>query len=75
VSEGRGLGEERLGERLTEEREESDGASQIPIDDGAPVFRRATGNIGSERRCSARVAPAWTRGEWVKQGRDGGRCF
>jgi hypothetical protein len=75
VSEGRGLGEERLGGRSTEEREESSGADQILPDDGAPVLGRATGNIGSGRRRSARVARAWTRGERVKRGRDGGRCF
>jgi hypothetical protein len=75
VSEGRGLGEERLGGRSTEEREESGGGGQIPPDDGAPVLGRATGNVGSGRRRSAQVARAWTRGERAKRGQDGGRCF
>jgi hypothetical protein len=42
------LGEERLGGRCTEEREESGHASQIPMDDGAPVLRRATGMSSQE---------------------------
>jgi hypothetical protein len=42
VSEGRGLGEEGLEGRRTEEREESGGAAQIPTDDGATVLGRAT---------------------------------
>jgi hypothetical protein len=75
VSEGRGLGEERLRGRCTEEREETSGADQIPMDDGAPVLGRATGNVGLGRRRSARVARAWTRGERAKQGRDDGRRF
>jgi hypothetical protein len=48
VSEGRGLGEERLRGRRTEEREESDGAGQIPMDDGAPVLGRAMGMSARE---------------------------
>jgi hypothetical protein len=40
VSGGRGLGEERLGGRRTEEREESGSAGQIQTDDGAPVLGR-----------------------------------
>jgi hypothetical protein len=43
VSEGRGLGEEGLGGWRTKEREESGGTSQIPMDDGAVVLRRAMG--------------------------------
>jgi hypothetical protein len=61
VSEGRGLGEERLGGRHTEEREESGGAGQIPTDDGAPVLGRATGT-------SARGGSAWLR--WLGRGRE-----
>jgi hypothetical protein len=48
VSEGRGLGEERLGGRCTEERVESGGAGQIPTADGAPVLGRATGRVAQE---------------------------
>jgi hypothetical protein len=48
-SEGeREVGEERLGGRRTEEREESGGAGQIPMDDGAPVLGRATGMLARE---------------------------
>jgi hypothetical protein len=43
VSEGRGLGEEGLGGWRTKERDESGGTSQIPMDDGAAVLRRAMG--------------------------------
>jgi hypothetical protein len=43
VSEGRCLGEEGLGGRRIEEREESDGAVQISMDDGVAVLRKATG--------------------------------
>jgi hypothetical protein len=63
VSEGRGLGEERLRGWLTKEREESSGTGQIPMDDGGPVLERATGNVGSGRWRSAPMARAWTRGE------------
>jgi hypothetical protein len=38
VSEGCGLGEERLGGWLTEEREESGSGGQILMVDGAPVL-------------------------------------
>jgi hypothetical protein len=48
VSEGRGLGEERLGGRRTEEREESGGTSQIPTANGAQVLGRATGRLARE---------------------------
>jgi hypothetical protein len=68
VSEGRGLGEERLGGWLAEEREESGGAGQNPTDDGAPVLGRATGNVDSGRWSSAPMARAWTRGEWGDTG-------
>jgi hypothetical protein len=61
VSEGRGLGEERLGGRHTEEREESGGAGQIPTDDGAPVLGRATGT--SAWGGSARL-------RWLGRGRE-----
>jgi hypothetical protein len=63
VSEGRGLGEERLRGWLTKEREESGGTGQIPTDDGGPVLETATGNVGSGRWRSALMARAWTRGE------------
>jgi hypothetical protein len=59
VSEGRGLGEERLGGWRTEEREESGGADQIPTDDGAPVLGRAMG-------MSPREGGAWLR--WLGRG-------
>jgi hypothetical protein len=68
VSEGHGLGEERLGGWLTEEREESGDAGQILTDDVAPVLGRATRNVGSGRWFSAPVARAWMRGEWGKTG-------
>jgi hypothetical protein len=68
VSEGCGLGGEMLRGWLTEEREESSGAGQIPTDDGAQVLGRATGNVGSGRWRSAPVARAWMRGEWGKMG-------
>jgi hypothetical protein len=58
VSEGHGLGDERLRGRLTEEREESGGTGQIPMDDGPPVLGRATGNVGSGRWRSTPVAGA-----------------
>jgi hypothetical protein len=61
VSEGRGLGEERLGGRRTEEREESGGAGQILTDDGAPVLGRAMG-------MSALEGGAWLR--WLRRGRE-----
>jgi hypothetical protein len=48
VSEGHGLGEERLRGRCTEEREESGGVGQIPMVDGAPVLGRATGMSARE---------------------------
>jgi hypothetical protein len=63
VSEGRGLGEERLRGWLTKEREESGGTGQISTDDEGPVLERATGNVGSGRWRSALMARAWTRGE------------
>jgi hypothetical protein len=47
------LGEERLGGRCTEEREESGHASQISMDDGAPVLRRATGMSSREGMCDS----------------------
>jgi hypothetical protein len=76
VSEGRGLGEERLGGWLTEERaQESSGAGQIPMDDGGPVLERATGNVGSGRRRLASVAQAWTRGERGEMGHRAAFCF
>jgi hypothetical protein len=59
VSEGRGLGEERLARRRTEEREESDGASQIPTADGAPVLGKAT-------EMSAQEGSTWLR--WLGRG-------
>jgi hypothetical protein len=61
VSEGCGLGEERLGGRRTEEREESGGAGQIPMNDEALVLERATG------------MSAWERGarlRWLRRGRE-----
>jgi hypothetical protein len=42
VSEGRGLGEERLGGWRTEKREESRGTGQILMVDGASMLGRAT---------------------------------
>jgi hypothetical protein len=51
VSEGRGLGEEMLGGRRTEEREESGGDGQILTDDGAVMLGKATGTLA--RGCSA----------------------
>jgi hypothetical protein len=72
VSEGRGLGEERLGGWCTEKREESRGTGQIPTVDRAPVLRRATGCLAVEG--GARLW--WLergRGEGVKRGRDGGQ--
>jgi hypothetical protein len=48
VSEGRRFGEERLGWRRTKEREESSGADQIPMTDGAPVLGRAMGRLAWE---------------------------
>jgi hypothetical protein len=62
-SEGCGLGEERLGGWLAEEREQSGGADQILTDDGAPVLRRVTGNVSSGRWHLSPVARAWTIGE------------
>jgi hypothetical protein len=61
VSEGRGLGEERLRGWHTEEREESSGAGQILMDDGAAVLGRAT-------RTSARGGRA--RLLWLGCGRE-----
>jgi hypothetical protein len=61
VSEGCGLGEERLGGRRTEEREESGGAGQIPMNDEALVLERATG------------MSAWEGGarlRWLRRGRE-----
>jgi hypothetical protein len=75
VSEGHGLGEERLRGWHTKKREESGGVDQIPMNDGAPMLGRATRNVDSGRRRSTQVARVWMRGEWVKRGRDGGRCF
>jgi hypothetical protein len=62
VSEGRGLGEERLGGRRTKEREESGGASQIPTADGAPVPGRAMGRLDWEGSAQLR---------WLGRGREG----
>jgi hypothetical protein len=55
VSEGHGLGEERLRGWCTKEREESGGADQIPMNDGAPMLGRAMGNVDSGRRRSTQV--------------------
>jgi hypothetical protein len=59
VSEGHGFGEERLGERHTDEREESGGADQILTDDGVPVLGRAMGMLAQE-------GSAWFR--WLGRG-------
>jgi hypothetical protein len=59
VSEGHGLGEERLGGRRTEETKESGGTRQIPMDDGAAVLGRVT-------RTSARGGG--TQLHWLEHG-------
>jgi hypothetical protein len=48
MSEGHGLGKERLKGRCTKKREESGGGGQISTDDGAPVLRRAMGMSARE---------------------------
>jgi hypothetical protein len=48
VSEGHGLGDERLGGRHTEEREESGDTDQILTADGVPVLGRATRSLARE---------------------------
>jgi hypothetical protein len=53
LSKGHGLGEERLGGRCTEEREESGGASQIPMADGTPGLGRATGMLARKAACGS----------------------
>jgi hypothetical protein len=62
VSEGRGLGEGRLGGQRTEEREENGGGGQILTAAGAPVLGRATGRL--VREGSARL-------RWLGRGREG----
>jgi hypothetical protein len=62
VSEGCGLGEERLGRWCTEEREESGGAGQISPADGASVLGRATGRLAQE---------GGVRLRWLGSGREG----
>jgi hypothetical protein len=62
VSEGRGLGEERLGGRRTKEREESGGTGQILTADGAPVPGRAMGRLAWEGSSQLR---------WLGCGREG----
>jgi hypothetical protein len=73
VSEGHGLGEERLTGRRTEETKESGGTRQIPMDDGAAVLgsggaRESYEDVSSGRRRSAPLARAWMRGERAKKG-------
>jgi hypothetical protein len=62
VSEGCGLGEERLRGWHTEEREESGGTGQILTADGAPVLGRATGSLALEGGARLR---------WLECGREG----
>jgi hypothetical protein len=62
VSEGCGLGEERLGRWCTEEREESGGADQISLADGASVLGRATRRLAQE---------GGVRLRWLGSGREG----
>jgi hypothetical protein len=71
VSEGHELGVERLGE----ETEESDGAGQIPTDDGAPVLGRATGTPAQGGGAPVRWLRRGREENGAKRGRGGGRRF
>jgi hypothetical protein len=64
VSEGHGFGEERLGGRHTDEREESGDADQIPTDDGVPVLGRAMGMSAQEGSVRFR----WLGRGWEEKG-------